>query len=87
MTASPIHTPDSKLSHGRVDQAKPVGVVIGQVPVSEHHLHDLVKAQQDTLADAPIRFCHRASSSHRECIDLQEKHSRPGPRRSPLLST
>ena len=66
--------PESKLTHGRVDQAKPVDVVIGQVPVSEHHLHDLVKAQQDTLADASTRFFHRASSSHRECFDLQEKH-------------
>ena len=47
MEPLPSVRPDSKLSYGRVDQAKPVGVAIGQVPVCEHHLHDLVKAQQD----------------------------------------
>ena len=47
MEPLPSVRPDSKLSYGRVDQAKPVGVAISQVPVCEHHLHDLVKAQQD----------------------------------------
>ena len=35
------------LSSATSSKAKPVGVAIGQVPVCEHHLHGLVKAQQD----------------------------------------